>query len=96
MPNTDLVRLINSIGKSTFVRYYHAFADASLSNQDVVAMLPQEQSLKARNTRTSKARRIFREGLEEDALELICHAERVDDETADLAQALLNKKGNPS
>jgi len=91
MPNTDLIRLVNSIGKSTFVRYYYEFADSSLSNQDVVAMLPQEQSIKARNTRTSKARRIFREGLEKDALQLICHAERVDDETANLARELLNR-----
>jgi hypothetical protein len=91
MANTDLARLINSVGKSTFVRYYSEFADPSLSNQDVVAILPQDQSLKARNTRTSKARRIFREGLEKDALELICHADRVDAETASLAQELLNK-----
>ena len=89
MANTDLNRLINSIGKSTFVRYFHQFADHRLSNQDVVAILPAEYSLKARNTRTSKARRIFREGLEEEALELILRSERIDEETANGARKLL-------
>jgi hypothetical protein len=76
MPNTDLARLLNSVGKSTFVSFFEEFADASLTNQDAVAMLPNDLSLKGRNTRTSKARRILREGLAEKALELICSSER--------------------
>ena len=91
MPNTDLIRLVNSIGKSAFVRYYHEFADPSLSNQDVVTILPQEYTLKSRNSRTTKARRILREGLAEEALELISHVERIDDETANHARELLRK-----
>jgi len=89
--NTDLTRLINSIGKSTFVRYYEQFADTSLSNQDVVAVLPQEYPLKSRNSRTAKARRIIREGLEKEALEIIAHAQGVDADTADKAQQLLRR-----
>jgi hypothetical protein len=88
---TDLLRLINSIGKSTFVRYYDEFADSSLSNQDVVALLPQEYTLKSRNSRTTKARRIIREGLESEALEIIAHAQGVDRETANRAQELLRR-----
>lgn len=86
---TDLIRLINSIGKSTFVRYYEEFADRSLSNQDVVALLPQEYTLKSRNSRTTKARRIIREGLQQEALEIIAHAQGVDAKTANGAQELL-------
>lgn len=91
MPNTDLVRLLNSVGKSTFVSFFDEFADSSLTNQDVVAILPEEYTLKARNTRTSKARRILREGLAEEALGLICASERADPETAKQAQELLEK-----
>ena len=82
MANTDLVRLLNSVGKSTFISFFDAFADASLTNRDVVAMLPEEYTLKARNSRTSHARRVFREGLAEGALELICSSYRVDTKTA--------------
>ncbi len=60
MQHQQLARLLNSIGKATFV---HHFADFSLSHQEVVGLLPEEYTLKARHTRTSKARRIFREGL---------------------------------
>jgi hypothetical protein len=88
---TDLVRLINSIGKSTFVRYYECFSDSSLSNQDVIAMLPEEYTMKSRVSRVTKARRTFREGLEEEALEIIAHAQGVDSATADRARELLRK-----
>jgi hypothetical protein len=91
MPKTDLARLLNSVGKSTFVSFFDEFVDSSLTNQDVVAMLPEQYTLKARNTRTSKARRILREGLAEEALELICSSERVDAETANHARELLRK-----
>ncbi|HEX5703904.1 MAG TPA: hypothetical protein VFX97_11935 [Pyrinomonadaceae bacterium] len=88
---TDLIRLINSIGKSTFVRYYENFRDSLLSNQDVIAILPEEYTLKSRISRTTKARRIFREGLEEEALEIISAAQGVDSDTANRAQELLRK-----
>ena len=78
---TNLLRLLNSIGKSTFVQYYDQFADLRLSHEHVVAMLPESYTLKSRNSRTTHARRVFRESLEEEALELIVNAERVDDET---------------
>ena len=91
MASTNLIRLINSIGKSTFVRYYREFADSRLSIQDVVAILPQEYTLKSRNSRTSHARKIFRDGLEKEALELILHSERVDDETINQARRLLSE-----
>ena len=88
---TDLIRLINSVGKSTFVRFYEEFRNASLAHQDVVALLPQEYTLKSRHSRTTHARRIFREGLEEEALEIIAHAQGVDAETASRAGELLRK-----
>lgn len=89
--NTDLVELINSVGKGVFIRYYDEFADFTLSNQQVVAMLPAEYTVNSRNSRTSTARRIFREGLQKEALEIILRAEGVSDETRKGARDLLNK-----
>ena len=89
MPGTDLIRLLNSVGKSTFVRYFRQFSDRSLSHEDLVDLLPKEYTLKARHTRASKARRILEEGLQRQALELIAKSERVDEQTARRARELL-------
>jgi len=91
MRETDLVRLLNSVGKSTFVRYYRQFSDRSLSHEDLVDLLPKEYTLKARHTRVSKVRRILDEGLHQQALELIAKSERVDEQTARRARELLNE-----
>ena len=91
MSETDLDRLIRSIGKSTFVRFYDEFGDSSLSNQEVVELLPIEYTLKSRRSRTSHARRIFREGLENDALWMIANSDGVDAETAQQVRVLLKQ-----
>jgi len=89
--DADLVRLLRSVGQSVFVRHYREFSDPALSHQDVVARLPTEYTLKSRNSRTSHARRIFRERLEVDALRLIRDSAHVDAETANRARELLNQ-----
>jgi len=91
MPETDLVRLLNSIGKSTFIRYYHQFSDRSLSHETLVDLLPRTYTLKARHTRVSKARRILDEGLHRQALELIANSKRIDEQTARGARELLKE-----
>jgi serine/threonine protein kinase len=91
MPGTDLVRLIDSIGKNIFITYYAQFADRTLSNKDVVDLLPAEYTLKSRKSRTAHARRIFREGLEREALELISHSDNVGFEVASEADELLDE-----
>ena len=97
MKDTDLDRLIRSIGKSTFVRFYEQFRDPSLSNLEIVEMLPAEYTLKSRWSRTTKARRILREGLEDDALQMIAASDRVDAGTAQQVRILLKKVSvNPS
>lgn len=89
MTALHLVRLLNSVGKSVFVRYYREFGDHSLSHEDLVALLPREYTLKARHTRATKARRIIDEGLQRDALELIAKSERLDPESRRGAKELL-------
>ena len=87
--DTALVRLVRSIGQSVFVRYYREFADSNLSNQAVAKLLPSEYTAKSRNSRTGHARKIFRAGLQIEALELICKSKRGDPESAANARELL-------
>jgi hypothetical protein len=91
MPISDLYRLLGSIGKGVFVRYYHEFANSALTNQEIVELLPSEYTLKSRRTRTSGARRIFREGLEKDALRLIINSDRLDNDIVEQAKELLGR-----
>jgi len=95
MSTTDLNRLIASIGMSTFVKYYDQFRNANISDQDMLDKLPQEYTLKSRRTRVSKARRIFRERLELEALNAIRGASRVDEETRKQASEILNRQTKP-
>jgi hypothetical protein len=89
MTETELNNLLCKIGKDIFVRYFREFGDARLSNQDVIALLPQEYTFKSRTSRTSKSRRIFRERLEAEALAIIASSDRVEPEAAIEARKLL-------
>ena len=87
----DLDGLLNRVGKSVFARFYAAFADPDLPDSDIVDMLPQEFTLKSRRSRTSKARRIFREGRQREALERVASSERTDAASSALASRLLRQ-----
>lgn len=96
MNKTTLNTLLNSIGKRTFVTYFEEFGDSGLSNQDVVTLLQSEESFTAgaSATKTSKARRIFREGVEAQALSIIAESRRVDRKVAEDARAFLAHRRN--
>jgi hypothetical protein len=86
--NIDTLSLLNRIGKAVFIEYYEKFKDTSLSNTDIVEMMPKEYTLKSRQSRTSKARRIIREGREEEALVIITSA-NIDDDLREKAKIYL-------
>ncbi|HEX8394153.1 MAG TPA: hypothetical protein VF665_17550 [Longimicrobium sp.] len=87
MPSdVDLVRLLNSVGKEVFVTYFDTFAAPTLSNEQVAARLPADFTGKSRRSRTSHARRIFREGLAADALEIISKSSRLDPKVIECAR----------
>lgn len=85
----ELDRLLNSVGKGIFVNFYKSFADVRMADAEIVEMLPQDYTLKSRRSRTSKARRIFREGRQREALQRIADSERMDSEAVALARRLL-------
>lgn len=89
-----LNKKLNSIGKRIFVQYFHEFGDSVISQQDIVVLLQNEKSFtpQASATRTSNARRIFRDGLEDQALSIIADSNRIGRKVADEARALLSSR----
>lgn len=85
----DLDRLLASVGKEVFVRYFDQFRDFGVPNDEIAALLPQEYTSNSRRSRTSTARRIIREGLSRDALETIVSSDRLDPEVLSKARLLL-------
>ena len=73
MNDTQLERYLNPVGKRCFVEYFDRFADPSLSNRDVAAILQDEMGYtwKACNSRTGHARMIIRADGALDALDII-------------------------
>ena len=89
MSETDLIRLLNSVGKRIFVEFYPEFSDLSLPTSEIVKMLPEEYTLKSRQSRASKGRRICREGLGPEALRIIADSDNVEPGAARRARQLL-------
>jgi hypothetical protein len=85
----DLDKLLNRIGKGVFARFYEQFADSRIPDAEIVSMLPPEFTLKSRQSRTSKARRIFREGRQREALLRIAGSGRTDAEATARAARLM-------
>src|SRR5262249_50843728 len=95
MSKTDLDQLLKSIGKRVFVEYFHEFRDPHLSHQAVIDLLPHEFTFHSRSSRTSTSRRIFREGLEEEALSIIASSDHLEPETTSRARELLLQMRRP-
>jgi hypothetical protein len=89
MPPLDLDRLLASVGKEVFVRYFEKFQDFRIPNDEIAALLPLDYTLNSRRSRTSTARRIMREGLFRDALESIASSDRLDPGVVAKARLLL-------
>lgn len=83
----DLIRTLNSVGKSTFVKYYYNFKNKS--REDCIELFDEDYTDKAKATRTGHAQRIFRENKNIEALELILQSNRVDDYTLKTAREIL-------
>jgi hypothetical protein len=88
MTPSDTGALLKAIGMGVFVEYYYLFKNPSLSVFEIVDRLPNEYTLNSRRTRASKARRIFRDGLEIDALRMIVDSERADPAAVRLASEI--------
>lgn len=84
----DLISLLNGIGKRVFVQYYENFKN----NDDPFVFFDHENfSDNSKRSRMSKARAIFKNGWERNALEFIMTSNRTDSESVKLASSLHTK-----
>lgn len=83
----DLERVLNSVGKSTFVKYYYAFKNKS--REECILLFDENYTDNAKSTRTGHAQRIFRENKQLDALEIIVQSKRVDYVTQQKAREII-------
>ena len=83
----DLVRVLNSVGKSTFIKYYYNFKNKS--REECIMLFDEDFTDKAKGTRTGHAQRIFRENKHIEALTIIADSNRVDDATRKRATEIL-------
>lgn len=86
----DLIRTLNSVGKSTFVKYYYAFKKKS--REECIAMFEETYTDNAKSTRTGHAQRIFREGMNIEALKIIVTSARVDETTRKRAKEIFDEE----
>ena len=83
-PVDDVVQTLNKIGKQIFVDYYYVFKD----NDTPEDKLPKEFTLNSKRSRTSSARKLFRENKNINALEVIIKSDRLDENIINKAKAI--------
>lgn len=86
----DLERLLKSIGKSTFIKYYYYFKNQS--RETCIAAFTEHYTDKSKSSRTGHAKSIFSERLQKDALQLIIKSDRVDENTIARAREILKSE----
>jgi len=84
--NEDLDSMLNKIGKRIFVDYYNIF---KTDDNPEDKLIDEEFTLNSRRSRSSSARRIFRDGLHLAALKNIIQSPKIDEETLVKAKDLL-------
>ena len=83
----DIIKKLNSVGKAVFVKYYYLFRNES--NQTCVAAITEPYTLNAKQSRTSSAKAIFREGMQLQALRIISQSSKVDPLTRKQASKIM-------
>ncbi|MCP8968454.1 hypothetical protein [Ectobacillus ponti] len=74
MSDTDVYELLNRVGKRFFIEHYYdlkALYEGDGKRSSLVEGLIEDITEKSKYTRVTKAKRIFREGLEREALQII-------------------------
>ena len=83
----DLIRTLNSIGKRALVKYYFDFKNKGVDS--CLACFEENYTYHGKYTRVINAKRIFRESMHIQALEIVSASNRVDGETKRKAKELL-------
>lgn len=92
---TDLNTTLSAVGKAVFVNFYYDFKNASLSDHEIADKLLRENpNTKSdnQNFRIPRARHIFAEGNQLDALKIIIASTRVAPEAREKAKVILTEE----
>jgi len=89
---SPLETLIKTIGMKTFVEYYDNFKNNSLQEITHYMNLHENYAPNSIRTKVSVGKKIFKENMEIQALEIISKSERVEEQIREKALKLLNKK----
>lgn len=84
----ETMEILNKIGKSTFIKHYYDFKHDLIPADD----LPGNFTTNSKRSRKSKARRIFREGLQLEALQIIMNSKRLDPQIVNKAKEIYEKE----
>ena len=87
----DLSRLLTSVGKETFVKYYEVFrANMDIhSNAEIIEAFKEEKWNKnSINSKATAGKKIFRLGLDKEALDMVINGSRVSDEVIEQAKKI--------
>lgn len=91
----DLNTTLSAVGKAVFANFYYDFKNASLSDNEIAEKLLKENpNTKSdnQNFRIPRARHIFAEGNQLDALKIIIDSKRVDPEAREKARLILDEE----
>ena len=70
----ELDRLLNAVGKQTFIKYYNYFKDLTYNSSDILDIITEDYTDKSKRSRLGHARMIFNEGLNKEALKIIINS----------------------
>lgn len=100
MMNADyLVNILNRMGKGMFVKYYYEFKDvyqSDIPSCDMIDKIEENYTPTSKATRIASGKRIFREGLELKALEIIINSKRLDKDIRQKARNILEEEKSPT
>ena len=93
MNEEQLIRSIQTIGMSCFIKYFEAFTDSSISDEDLIDALMKIEKYEesGARARVSQSRRISRENMVKEALEIISNSSRTEPWVVTKANSLLNE-----
>jgi hypothetical protein len=91
----DLTRTLNSIGKEIFVRHYYDFKSIKDKFKLAEKLLNENQrasTIGGQLTRINCANKIFENGKEIEALEIIVNSNRMTDDIKQIAKKIIEKE----
>jgi len=93
MNEEQLIRSIKTIGMGCFIKYFEAFSDLSIKDEDLIEALMKIERYEESGAiaRVSQSRRINRENMVKEALEIISKSSRAEPWVVAKAKSLLNE-----